>query len=143
MKRKHRNIILAILMVISVSLFSSCNSCSSCNKSLNELKSDNGVTLIGGNFEKKAKLITEKLQATDENVLQSVEKLPDEFQTYEGSDLVAMDISVQSNGVKVQPNGKVKVSVPTPIEGATKYWVFHVKSEEEVEQLDSEFKDGK
>ena len=47
MKRKHRNIILAILMVISVSLFSSCNSCSSCNKSLNELKSDNGVTLIG------------------------------------------------------------------------------------------------
>lgn len=143
MKRKHRNIILAILMVISVSLFSSCNSCSSCNKSLNELKSDNGVTLIGGNFEKKAKLITEKLQATDENVLQSVEKLPDEFQTYEGSDLVAMDISVQSNGVKVQPNGKVKVSVPTPIEGATKYWVFHVKSEEEVEQLDSEFKDEK
>lgn len=115
MKRKHRNIILAILMVISVSLFSSCNSCSSCNKSLNELKSDNEVTLIGGNFEKKAKLITEKLQATDENVLQSVEKLPDEFQTYEGSDLVAMDISVQSNGVKVQPNGKVKVSVPTPI----------------------------
>lgn len=143
MKRKHRNIILAILMVISLSLFSGCNSCSSCNKIINELKSESGVTLVGGNFEKQAKLITEKLQSTDENVQQSIERLPDEFQTYEGSDLVAMDISVQSKGVKVQPDGKVKVSVPTPIEGVTKYWVFHIKSEKEVEQLEAEFKDGK
>ncbi len=143
MKRKHRNIILAILMVISLSLFPGCNSCSSCNKIINELKSESGVTLVGGNFEKQAKLITEKLQATDENVQQSIERLPDEFQTYEGSDLVAMDISVQSKGVKVQPDGKVKVSVPTPIEGVTKYWVFHIKSEKEVEQLEAEFKDGK
>lgn len=143
MKRKHRNIILAILMVISLSLFSGCNSCSSCNKIINELKSESGVTLVGGNFENQAKLITEKLQATDENVQQSIERLPDEFQTYEGSDLVAMDISVQSKGVKVQPDGKVKVSVPTPIEGVTKYWVFHIKNEKEVEQLEAEFKDGK
>ena len=143
MKRKHRNIILAILMVISLSLFSGCNSCSSCNKIINELKSESGVTLVGGNFEKQAKLITEKLQSTDENVQQSIERLPDEFQTYEGSDLVAMDISVESKGVKVQPDGKVKVSVPTPIEGVTKYWVFHIKSEKEVEQLEAEFKDGK
>lgn len=143
MKRKHRNIILAILMVISLSLFSGCNSCSSCNKIINELKSESGVTLVGGNFEKQAKLITEKLQSTDENVQQSIERLPDEFQTYEGSDLVAMDISVQSKGVKVQPDGKVKVSVPTPIEGVTKYWVFHIKNEKEVEQLEAEFKDGK
>lgn len=143
MKRKHRNIILAILMVISLSLFSGCNSCNSCTKIMNELKSESGVTLVGGNFEKQAKLITEKLQATDENVQQSIERLPDEFQTYEGSDLVAMDISVESKGVKVQPDGKVKVSVPTPIEGVTKYWVFHIKSEKEVEQLEAEFKDGK
>lgn len=143
MKRKHRNIILAILMVISLSLFSGCNSCSSCNKIINELKSESGVTLVGGNFEKQAKLITEKLQSTDENVQQSIERLPDEFQTYEGSDLVAMDISVESKGVKVQPDGKVKVSVPTPIEGVTKYWVFHIKNEKEVEQLEAEFKDGK
>ena len=143
MKRKHRNIILAILMVISLSLFPGCNSCSSCNKIIDELKSESGVTLVGGNFEKQAKLITEKLQATDENVQQSIERLPDEFQTYEGSDLVAMDISVESKGVKVQPDGKVKVSVPTPIEGVTKYWVFHIKNEKEVEQLEAEFKDGK
>ncbi len=143
MKRKHRNIILAILMVISLSLFSGCNSCSSCTKIMNELKSESGVTLVGGNFEKQAKLITEKLQATDENVQQSIERLPDEFQTYEGSDLVAMDISVESKGVKVQPDGKVKVSVPTPIEGVTKYWVFHIKNEKEVEQLEAEFKDEK
>lgn len=143
MKRKHRNIILAILMVISLSLFSGCNSCNSCTKIMNELKSESGVTLVGGNFEKQAKLITEKLQATDENVQQSIERLPDEFQTYEGSDLVAMDISVESKGVKVQPDGKVKVSVPTPIEGVTKYWVFHIKNEKEVEQLEAEFKDGK
>ena len=143
MKRKHRNIILAILMVISLSLFSGCNSCNSCTKIMNELKSESGVTLVGGNFEKQAKLITEKLQATDENVQQSIERLPDEFQTYEGSDLVAMDISVESKGVKVQPDGKVKVSVPTPIKGVTKYWVFHIKNEKEVEQLEAEFKDGK
>ena len=53
-----------------------------------------------------------------------------------------IDISVESDGVKVQPDGKVKVSVPAPIEGVEEYIVFHIKSENIVERLDCEFKDG-
>lgn len=57
--------------------------------------------------------------------------------------MTTIDISVESDGVKVQPDGKVRVSVPAPIEGVEEYLVFHIKSESTVERLDCEFKDGK
>lgn len=107
-----------------------------------ELKSSMGVTLTGGNFGKKAKLITEKVEMTEETAKSTIDKLPAEFKLLADEKMSVIDISVESDGVKVQPDGKVKVSVPAPIEGVEEYIVFHIKSENIVERLDCEFKDG-
>ncbi|MCI6183422.1 MAG: InlB B-repeat-containing protein [Clostridiales bacterium] len=142
MKKKTLCIISVILVALSLCFFASCNGYNGCGKK-SELKSSAGVTLTGGNFGKKAKLITEKVEMTEENVKSTIDKLPEEFKLLADEKMATIDISVESGGVKVQPDGKVRVSVPAPIEGVEEYLVFHIKSESTVERLDCEFKDGK
>ena len=143
MRKKILCVISVILVALSLCVFASCNGCNGCGGNADELKSSIGVTLTGGNFGKKAKLITEKVQMTEENAKSTIDKLPEEYKLLADEKMVTIDISVESDGVKVQPDGKVKVSVPAPIEGVEEYMVFHIKSESKVERLDCEFKDGK
>ena len=143
MKKNLICVISVILLALSLCVFASCNACNNCGGKTDELKSRMGVTLSGGNFGKKAKLITEKVEMTEETAKSTIDKLPEEFKMLADEKMVTIDISVESDGVKVQPDGKVKVSVPAPIEGVKEYMVFHIKSESNVERLDCEFKDGK
>ena len=131
-----------ILFAICLCILAGCSGCNGCGDKTNELKSSMGVTLTGGNFGKKAKLITEKVEMTEETVKSTIDKLPVEFKLLADEKMSVIDISVESDGVKVQPDGKVKVSVPAPIEGVEEYIVFHIKNENIVERLDCEFKDG-
>ena len=142
MNKKLLCVISAILVALSLCFFASCDGCNGGGKT-GELKSSMGVTLTGGNFGEKAKLITEKVEMTEENVKSTIDKLPEEYKLLADEKMTTIDISVESDGVKVQPDGKVKVSVPAPIEGVEEYLVFHIKSESKVERLDCEFKDGK
>ena len=131
-----------ILFALCLCIFAGCSGCNSCDAKTDELKSSMGVTLTGGNFGKKAKLITEKVEMTEETAKSTIDKLPVEFKLLADEKMSVIDISVESDGVKVQPDGKVKVSVPAPIEGVEEYIVFHIKNENIVERLDCEFKDG-
>ena len=142
MKKRLLCIILVVLVAIGLCVFAICVGCNGDGKT-NELKSSMGVTLTGGNFGKKANLITEKVEMTEETAKSTIDKLPAEFKLLADEKMVTIDISVESDGVKVQPDGKVTVSVPAPIEGVEEYIVFHIKSESNVERLDCEFKDGK
>ena len=142
MNKKLLCVISAILVALSLCFFASCNGCNGCGGKTGELKSSMGVTLTGGNFGKKAKLITEKVEMTEENAKSMIDKLPEEFKLLANEKMTTIDISVESDGVKVQPDGKVKVSVPAPIEGVEEYMVLHIKNEGNVERLDCEFKDG-
>ena len=142
MKKKLLCVISVMLVALCLCFFASCNGCNGCGGKTVELKSSMGVTLTGGNFGKKAKLITEKVEMTEENVKSTIDKLPEEFKLLADEKMTTIDISVESDGVKVQPDGKVRVSVPAPIEGVEEYLVFHIKSENKVERLDCEFKDG-
>ena len=142
MNKKLLCVISAILVALSLCFFASCNGCNGCGGKTGELKSSMGATLTGGNFGKNAKLITEKVEMTKENAKSMIDKLPEEFKLLADEKMTTIDISVESDGVKVQPDGKVKVSVPAPIEGVEEYLVFHIKSESKVERLDCEFKDG-
>lgn len=142
MKKKLLCVISVMLVALSLCFFASCNGRNGCGGKTGELKSSTGVTLTGGNFGKKAKLITEKVEMTEENVKSTIDKLPEEFKLLADEKTATIDISVESDGVKVQPDGKVSVSVPAPIEGVEDYLVFHVKSETKVERIDCEFKDG-
>ena len=143
MKKKLLCLISVIFVALSLCVFANCNGCNGCGGKTGELKSSMGVTVTGGNFGKKAKLITEKVEMTEETVKSTIDKLPEEYKLLADEKMVTIDISVKSDGVKVQPDGKVKVSVPAPIEGVEEYLVFHIKSESNVERLDCEFKDGK
>ena len=69
MKKKTLCIILVVLVAIGLCVFAICKSCSGGGKT-NELKSDTGVTLTGGNFGRNAKLIAEKVEMTEEEVLE-------------------------------------------------------------------------
>ena len=141
MNKKLLCVISVILVALSLCFFASCDGCNGGGKT-GELKSSMGATLTGGNFGKNAKLITEKVEMTEETVKNTIDKLPEEFKLLADEKMTTIDISVESDGVKVQPDGKVKVSVPAPIEGVEEYLVFHIKSESKVERLDCEFKDG-
>ena len=142
MKKKLLCVISVMIVALCLCFFASCNGCNGCGGKTGELKSSMGVTLTGGNFGKKAKLITEKVEMTEENVKSTIDKLPEEYKLLADEKMTTIDISVESDGVKVQPDGKVRVSVPAPIEGVEEYLVFHIKSESIVERLDCEFKDG-
>ena len=142
MKKKLLCVISVMIVALCLCFFASCNGCNGCGGKTGELKSSMGVTLTGGNFGKKAKLVTEKVEMTEENVKSTIDKLPEEFKLLADEKMTTIDISVESDGVKVQPDGKVRVSVPAPIEGVEEYLVFHIKSENKVERLDCEFKDG-
>ena len=143
MKRKSIIVLSVLFIALILCVFAGCGNCSGCGDKTVELKSSTGVTLTGGNFGKKAKLITEKVEMTEENVKKTIDKLPEEFKLLADEKTATIDISVESEGVKVQPDGKVRVSVPAPIEGVEEYLVFHIKSESIVERLDCEFIDGK
>lgn len=142
MKKKLLCVISVMIVALCLCFFASCNGCNGCGGKTGELKSSMGVTLTGGNFGKKAKLITEKVEMTKENAKSMIDKLPEEYKLLADEKMTTIDISVESDGVKVQPDGKVRVSVPAPIEGVEEYMVFHIKSESIVERLDCEFKDG-
>lgn len=122
-----------LLLCLSMCLFVACSG------KIDQITSDRGITLKGGGFEKGSRLLTEKIQLSEESVKKALELLPERFAALEESDMVAIDISVIKKGVKVQPDGKVRVSVPAPIKDVTDFVVFHVRSETEVEQLDCEF----
>ena len=142
MKKKLLCVISVMIVALCLCFFASCNGCNGCGGKTGELKSSMGVTLTGGNFGKKAKLITEKVEMTKENAKSMIDKLSEEYKLLANEKMTTIDISVESDGVKVQPDGKAKVSVPAPIEGVEEYMVLHIKNEDNVERLDCEFKDG-
>ena len=141
MNKKLLCVISVLFVALSMFVFSSCDGCNGGGKT-GELKSSMGVKLTGGHFGKKANLITEKVEMTEENAKSMIDKLPEEYKLLANEKMTTIDISVESDGVKVQPDGKVKVSVPAPIEGVEDYMVLHIKNEDNVERLDCEFKDG-
>ena len=148
MKKKLWYILSITVVLLGIFLLASCNGCDSCGGcngcdiQLKELKSDMGIVLQGGGFERGSKLITEKRDLSDEAVQKALALLPERCAAFEESDLAVIDISVLKEGAKVQPNGKVKITVPAPLKDVTDYVVYHVKSETEVEELACEYKDG-
>ena len=114
MKKKLLCVISVMIVALCLCFFASCNGCNGGGKT-GELKSSMGATLTGGNFGKNAKLITEKVEMTKETVKSIIDKLPEEFKLLADEKMTTIDISVESGGVKVQPDGKVRVSVPAPI----------------------------
>lgn len=141
MKTSKRSIfiglILMIVMLLGISMLTACN-----DVRLDKLQSEYGVVIEGGGFEEGSTLISNEIAASTEEATEVLAAIADQNYNKDGS-VYIFDIYVTKDGAKVQPSGKVKVSVPVPNVQVDNYLVFHVKDDNSVETLVPTVADGK
>lgn len=141
MKTNTRNIfvgvILMIVMLLGISMLTACN-----DVTLDKLQNGFGVVIDGGGFEEGSTLVSNEIATDAEEGAEVLEAIADQNYDKDGS-VYIFDIYVTKDGAKVQPSGKVKVSVPLPNIQVDNYLVFHVKADNSVENLVPTVADGK
>lgn len=97
--------------------------------------------IVQGGFEEGCVLEARAMDSESEDYALTIAAI--EAQSYDKTKPVyAFDVCVLKDGVKVQPNGKVKVTIPVDAD-LTGYAVLHVKDDGEIEQLSFTYKNGK
>ena len=103
-------------------------SLTACNKevgTLESLQNAYGIVVDGGSFEEGSTLVSNEIVATTEEATAVLSAIADQNYNKDGN-VYIFDIYVTKDGAKVQPNGKVKVSIPIPNVQVDHYLVFHV-----------------
>lgn len=136
---KRTTLLIAFLALIAVV---SCFGLSACGiGGSSKLTSENGVVVEGGGFEKDCTLEASLIDSESEGYSQVISAI--EEQSYDKTKTVyVFEVSVLKDGVKVQPNGKVKVTIPVS-EDLTDYDVLHIKGDGSIERLSITYKNGK
>ena len=135
--RKLNMLFAVVLCLVMFFALAACN-----NEVQQKLVSDAGITVEGGGFEKGSALVTESIETTGEKGREIVTLL--EEQNYNKELQVNIyDIFVAKDGNEVQPDGKVKITIPAPFESENGYVTFHVKDDDSVETLVTTYAEGK
>lgn len=113
-----------------MSLFFAAAGCGDDVGSVNKLTAENGVT-AEGTFEKDFELKTERYAADSEQGKAAVAAID---KPYDGAKVAVFDIALTKGGEKVQPSGKVRITMPKPFE-SDGYVTYHVKGDNTVEEL--------
>ena len=140
MKRKS---ILSVILFMLIAIFTF--SFAACDKevtTLESLKNDYGIVVDGGSFKEGSTLVSNEIEATTEEGAEVLTAIAEQSYNKDGG-VYIFDIYVTKDGAKVQPNGKVTVSVPVPNVEVDNYLVFHVKADNSVEKLVPTVADGK
>lgn len=127
MKRKTL-LFFALALVLSLCL--AFVACVDKNGGINKLTAESGITLDGA-FENDSVLKAEHHAADSEQGKAAIAAID---KPYDSAKIAVFDISVSKNGEKVQPDGKVKVTMPKPFE-SDGYVTYHVKGDNTVEEL--------
>lgn len=98
---------------------------------VNELTAENGVS-ASGTFEGGSKLKAEAHTAESDKGRAAIEAID---KPYDSARVAVFDITLTKGGEKVQPSGKVKITMPKPFE-ADEYVTYHVKGDV-VEELET------
>ena len=98
---------------------------------VNELTAESGVS-ASGTFEGGSKLKAEAHAADSEKGLAATSAID---KPYDSAKVAVFDITLTKGGEKVQPSGKVKITMPKPFE-ADEYVTYHVKGDV-VEELET------
>ena len=130
-----------ILLLIAVFAFAF-TACDGGNNTLESIKNEYGIVVDGGGFKDGSILVSNEIMATTEEAEQILAAIADQNYNKDGN-VYIFDIYVTKDGKEVQPNGKVKVSIPIPNVQVDNYLVFHVKSDNSVEKLVPTLADGK
>lgn len=98
---------------------------------VNELTAESGVS-ASGTFEGGSKLKAEAHTADSEKGRAAISAID---KPYDSAKVAVFDITLTKGGEKVQPSGKVKITMPKPFE-ADEYVTYHVKGDV-VEELET------
>ena len=98
---------------------------------VNELTAESGVS-ASGTFEGGSKLKAEAHAADSEKGRAAISAID---KPYDSARVAVFDITLTKGGEKVQPSGKVKITMPKPFE-ADEYVTYHVKGDV-VEELET------
>lgn len=98
---------------------------------VNELTAESGVS-ASGTFEGGSKLKAEAHAADSEKGLAAISAID---KPYDSARVAVFDITLTKGSEKVQPSGKVKITMPKPFE-ADEYVTYHVKGDV-VEELET------
>ncbi len=121
---------IAVLLLIAAFAFS----LTACDKEVKTLQNDFGAVVEGGGFKEGSLLITNEIKADSAEAEEVLSAIADKSYDKEG-DVYIYEIHVTSNGVKVQPNGRVKITIPNPGITSSNCVVFHIKSDNSVEEI--------
>ena len=104
--------------------------CGKKGESVNKLTAEYGITADGA-FESGSALNTERYSSDSEQGKAAVAAIDKQ---YDSAKVAVFDISLTKGNEKVQPSGKVKITMPKPFE-ADGYITYHVKGDNTVEEL--------
>ncbi len=133
MKKISKLIAFVLVLVLGVILVACGNKGGGDNTAatVNELTAESGVS-ASGTFEGGSKLKAEAHAAESEKGRAAIEAID---KPYDSARVAVFDITLTKGGEKVQPNGKVKITMPKPFE-ADEYVTYHVKGDV-VEELET------
>ena len=99
---------------------------------VNELTAESGVS-ASGTFEGGSKLKAEAHVADSEKGRAATSAID---KPYDSARVAVFDITLTKGGEKVQPSGKVKITMPKPFE-ADVYVTYHIKGDNTAEELET------
>lgn len=133
MKKISKLIAFVLVLVLGVILVACGNKGGGDNTAttVNELSAESGVS-ASGTFEGGSKLKAEAHTAESEKGRAAISAID---KPYDSARVAVFDITLTKGGEKVQPSGKVKITMPKPFE-ADEYVTYHVKGDV-VEELET------
>lgn len=134
MKKISKLIVFVLVLVLGVILVACGNKGGGGDNTaatVNELTAESGVS-ASGTFEGGSKLKAEAHTAESEKGRAAISAID---KPYDSARVAVFDITLTKGGEKVQPSGKVKITMPKPFE-ADEYVTYHVKGEV-VEELET------
>lgn len=132
MKKNFKSLVFLFLMMITFSFV--LTACNDQPVILDSLQNEYGVVIEGGKFEEGSTLVTNSVTTTSDEGKEVLEILTAQDYNKEGN-IYIFDIYVSKDDKKIQPDGKVKVTIPITEIDSDNYFVFHIKENNSVEKL--------
>lgn len=131
---KKKSLLVTILLLLITVFAFSLTACNNEVGTLESLQNEYGIVVDGGSFEEGSTLVSNEIVATTEEAAEVLTAIADKNYNKDGS-VYIFDIYVAKDGAKVQPNGKVKITIPNPGITSSNCVVFHIKSDNSVEEI--------
>ena len=139
MKKTLLTIISFIGVIVSILVLAACN-----NEPviLDSVHNDYGVIIEGGKFEEGSTLVTNSVDQLSDEAKDVLDILSNQEYNKKGN-VYIFDIYVSKDDKKIQPDGKIKVTIPVPEFVNENCFVFHIKENKSVEKIIPTFLEGK